>query len=117
MDTSLIKPTARTARTGFPASRANLGRGTAPTELPSSQSVTTTSDATPGGDDGSMRDEHAPAAAGEILMDPEIREAISRAASPAPGRLPGKDAALKLRAYRRAESDHEPETHSLERTV
>ena len=117
MDTSLIKPTARTARTGFPASRAKIGRGTAPTELPSSQSVTTTSDATPGGHDGTMRDEHPQAAAGEILMDPETREAISRAASPRPDRLSDKDAALKLRAYRWAESDHEPETHSVERTV
>ena len=117
MDTNLIKPTARTARTGFPASRAKVGRGTAPTELPSSQSVTTRSDATPGGDDGTTRDEHAQAAAGEILMDPEIREIISRAASLGPDRLPIKDAALKVRAYRRAESDHEPETHSVEKTV
>jgi hypothetical protein len=117
MDTSLIKPTARTARTGFPASRANLGRGTAPTELPSSQSVATTSDATSGRRDGAMHDEHGQAAAGEILMDPEIREIICRAASPGPDRSPIKDAALQLRAYRRAESDHEPETHSVERTV
>jgi hypothetical protein len=113
MDTSLIKPPTRTARTGFPASRAKVGRSTAPTELPPSQSVTTR----PDGDDGTVRDEHAQAAAGEILMDAEIREIISRAASLGPDRLPIKDAALKVRAYRRAESDHEPETHSVERTV
>jgi len=113
MDTSLIKPTARTARTGFPASRVKVVGGTVPTELPSSQSVTTPSDR----HDGTMRDERAQAAAGEILLDAEIREAISRAASLGPDRLPATDAALKLRAYSRADSDHEPEAHSLERTV
>ena len=117
MDTSLIKPPARTARTGFPASRAKVGRSTAPTELPPSQSVTTRPDTTPGGDDGTTRDEHAQAAAGEILMDPEIREVISRAASPRLDHLPAKDAALKLRAYRRAGTGDEPDTPSLERTV
>jgi hypothetical protein len=113
MDTSLIKPTARTARTGFPTSRVKVVRGTAPTELPSSQSVT----ATPAGHDGTMRDEHAQTTAGEILMDAETREAISRAASLGSDRLPATDAALKLLAYRRTDSDHEPETHSLERNV
>ena len=113
MDTGLIKPAARTARAGFPASRVKVVRGTAPAQLPSSQSVP----ATPGGHDGTMRDEHAQTTAGEVLMDAEIREAISQAASLGPDLFPVKDAPLKLRAYRRAVSDHEPETHSLEKTV
>src|SRR5437588_641961 len=117
MDTGLIKPAARTARTGFPASRTNVGRVTAPTELPPSQSATAAADASRDGHDDTMRDEHAHPAAGEILMDPEIREVISRAASPRPDHLPATDAALKLRAYRRAGTGDEPDPPSLERTV
>lgn len=117
MDTGLIKPAARTVRTGLPTSRANVAPATAPTELPGSQSVTTAADAARGAHDRTMRNDLAHRTAGEILMDPQICEVISRAASPRPGRLPAKDAALKLRAYRRTATDDEPDTQSLEKTA
>jgi hypothetical protein len=112
MDTGSIKPVARIARGGFPASRTNAE---APAER--SQSVTPAAAVTGDAHDQAMRRELAHRRAGEVVIDPQIRAAMSRGASPRVGRAQRQDAALKLRAYRRPETPEEPDAHALEKTV
>jgi hypothetical protein len=112
MDTGSIKPAARTTRSGFPESRTNA-------QAPAARSPGVTPVAAVTGDtrDQAMRREYGHRNTGEVVIDPQIREAMSRGPSPRAGRAQRQDAALKLRAYRRPETPEEPDAHALEKTV